>query len=77
MDGIYVASMVLFDDEGKINKEESKSYQIEILQKVQLDSSQLEVQENVSLWIDKKEFSYMSRFQSTKKKLIYSPMQEH
>ena len=24
MDGIYVASMVLFDDEGKINKEESK-----------------------------------------------------
>ena len=35
MDGIYVASMVLFDDEGKINKEESKK----LLQKVQLDSS--------------------------------------
>lgn len=74
MDGIYVASMVLFDDEGKINKEESKKLLDRNLAEGAAGFFVAGSSGECSLWIDKKEFSYMSRFQSTKKKLIYSPM---
>ena len=63
MDGIYVASMVLFDDEGKINKEERNLVEVKSggIENTEINDSIVTILEGTMLSFRKRDEKYIDK----------------